>query len=269
MQALSTVPVMNSYWAKPADTEYLHRLLNDHLYSCTRADEGRRFVALGSLPMQSAPHAVAEMKRCVSELGMHGFAIGSNVNGKNLDDASLTPIYKTAEDLDVCLFVHPWNMHSCDGRLDSYWLPWLLGMPSETALAIASILMGGILERHPKLRFCFAHGGGSFPYIAGRMEHGYHVRPDLCAVACKHPPSHYRGRFYTDSLVHDGGALELLTNYVGEHRVVLGTDYPFPLGELQPGKVVEESKTLTEKQKEEILWTNAFEMLNLDINAYS
>ncbi len=90
------------------------------------------------------------------------------------------------------------------------------GMPSETALAIASILLGGVLERHSKLRFCFAHGAGSFPYIAGRFEHGYNVRPDLCAVACKHAPSHYRGRFYADSLVHDGGALELLTNFVGK-----------------------------------------------------
>uniref|UniRef100_A0AC35TSF8 2-amino-3-carboxymuconate-6-semialdehyde decarboxylase n=1 Tax=Rhabditophanes sp. KR3021 TaxID=114890 RepID=A0AC35TSF8_9BILA len=195
---------------------------------------------------------------------MRAIEIGSNVNGKNLDDPHFEPFFKEAESLGMTLFVHPWDMHNWDGRLSKYWMPWLVGMPSETAQAICCILMGGILNKFPKLKLCFAHGCGSYPQIAGRVSHGFKVRPDLCATACETNPSQFHGKFYADSLVHDPSALNLLVNVVGKDKVCLGTDYPFPLGELEVGKVVKEYEYFNETEKQTLLYDNAINMLGLD-----
>lgn len=148
-------------------------------------------------------------------------------------------------------------------------------MPAETATAIVSLLMGGILEQFPKLKICFAHGGGSFPYTAGRIQHGYQVRPDLCATDCQTSPAKFLGQFWTDSLVHDPRALKLLVDIIGEDRVMLGSDYPFPLGEVTgfgsayPGKVIDESTDLSQEIKEKLNYKNAFEFLNLKVGDYA
>uniref|UniRef100_A0A158PB35 2-amino-3-carboxymuconate-6-semialdehyde decarboxylase n=1 Tax=Angiostrongylus cantonensis TaxID=6313 RepID=A0A158PB35_ANGCA len=215
-----------------------------------------------------------EVRRCVA-LGVRGFEIGSHVGEKSLDHADFWPLYKKAvsgrftlrfqecEDLGLVLFVHPWDMHNWGGRLNKYWMPWLVGMPSETAQAICSVLMGNVLLLFPHLRFCFAHGGGSYPMIAGRVAHGYKVRPDLCATDCHTSPRVLQHSIWTDSLVHDPTALNLLINVVGK-VIVLGTDYPFPLGELEVGKVVEDYDGLSGNEKDRLLWRNAIEMLRLD-----
>ena len=158
------------------------------------------------------------------------------------------------------------------GRFSKYWLPWLVGMPAETATAICCLLMGGVLQRFPRLKVCFAHGGGSFPFTVGRIQHGYNVRPDLCATDCDVAPREFLGKIWTDSLVHDNTALELLLEVIGEDRVMLGTDYPFPLGEVKicdtfPGKVVQESR-FEESIKRKVFWDNAVEFLNIDTNKY-
>ncbi|CAI2349623.1 unnamed protein product [Caenorhabditis sp. 36 PRJEB53466] len=207
-----------------------------------------------------------EVRRCVA-LGMRAFEIGSHVGEKSLDHADFWPLYKVCEELSVVLFVHPWDMHSWDDRLSKYWMPWLVGMPSETAQAICSVLMGNILVLFPRLRFCFAHGGGSYPIIRGRVAHGYNVRPDLCATECKVGPEQLDGLLWTDSLVHDPKALDLLISTVGKEHIVLGTDYPFPLGELEVGKVVEEYKSFGESDRRDLLWNNAVNMLQLDENS--
>ncbi|XP_023677366.1 2-amino-3-carboxymuconate-6-semialdehyde decarboxylase isoform X1 [Paramormyrops kingsleyae] len=261
VQALSTVPVMFSYWAKPEDTLDLCHLLNDDLAAVV-AQHPRRFVGLGTLPMQVPRLAVQEMRRCIKELGLAGVQIGSHVNEWNLSAPELHPIYAEAEKLNCPLLVHPWDMQT-DGRMAKYWLPWLVGMPSETTTAICSMIFGGVFEKFPKLKVCFTHGGGSFPYTLGRIEHGFQVRPDLCAVDCKVNPKKCQGAFYTDSLVHDPMALKFLVEVVGEDRVLLGTDYPFPLGELEPGSLIESMHEFDSTLKDKLLASNALEFLGI------
>ena len=248
VQVLSTVPVMFSYWAKPRDGHDLSRFLNDHLASVCQSNP-RRLVGLGTLPMQAPDLAVQELTRCVRELGFAGVQIGTHVNDWNLDRAELFPVFERAAELGAAVFIHPWDMMG-EGRMRKYWLPWLVGMPAEVSLAICSLIFGGVLERLPSLRLCFAHGGGAFPGTLGRIQHGFEARPDLCAIDNQRAPTDYLGRFWVDSLVHDPRALRSIVELFGEDRVALGSDYPFPLGESAPGKLIRQlqlSPAVTDK----------------------
>ena len=260
VQVLSTVPVMFSYWARPADTADLSKILNDHIAGLV--DEyPRRFIGLATLPMQDADLSIRELERCQSSLGLAGVQIGSHVNGWNLDDERIFPVLEAASELGMAVFVHPWQMLGKE-RMGLYWLPWLVGMPAETALSICSMIFGGVFERLPKLRVAFAHGGGAFPGIIGRLEHGFNVRPDIVATANDRNPRDYIGRFYVDSLVHEPEMLNYMIELLGSNRIALGSDYPFPLGEHHPGKMIEEMP-LDEKTRNNLLADSALEWLNL------
>ena len=224
IQVLSTIPVLFNYWAKPLDGYQTSRFFNDHIAE-TVAKESHHFIGLGTVPLQDVNLAIKEMERCVKELKMPGLEIGSNINGKNLSDESFFPFYEAAEKLGCALFIHPWEMMG-ETQIEKYWLPWLVGMPAETSRAICSMIFGGVFEKFPKLRVAFAHGGGSFPFTIGRIEHGFKVRPDLVAIDNPINPRDYIGKFWIDSLVHDKKTFSYLLDVMGEDTICLGSDYP-------------------------------------------
>ncbi|MCW3073867.1 MAG: amidohydrolase [Flaviaesturariibacter sp.] len=260
IQVLSTIPVLFNYWAKPADSLETSRFFNDHIGE-TVSGEPSRFIGLGTVPMQDVDLALREMERCMGELQLPGLEIGTNINGKNLSDPQFLPFFEAAEKLGCSLFIHPWEMMG-ESDMQSYWLPWLVGMPAETTRAICSIIFGGILEKFPKLRIAFAHGGGSFPYTLGRIEHGYAVRPDLVQIDNTVNPRDYLGKFWVDSLVHDEKAFSFLRESMTDDKICLGSDYPFPLGEHRPGELIERLN-LDKEPAEKLLYKNAYDWLGL------
>lgn len=259
VQVVCTVPVMFSYWARPLDCLDLSQFLNDHIAELVQRYP-KHYVGLGTVPMQDADLAVQELER-IRGIGLRGIQIGSNINDLNLNEERFFPIFEACQNLDMAILVHPWNMMG-QKNMQRYWLPWLVGMPAETSRAICSMIFGGIFERLPKLRVNFAHAGGSFLPTIGRIEHGFNCRPDLVAIDNNVNPKCYLGRFWVDSVTHDSIMLEYVLKLQGSKRVTLGTDYPFPLGDLEIGKFIEEMG-LDQQVMEDIFHGAALEWLNL------
>jgi aminocarboxymuconate-semialdehyde decarboxylase len=227
VQVLSVCPQTFVYAQPPALAAAFARIQNEQLAKLVKA-RPERFLAIATLPMQAPKLAADELRHAVRTLGLRGAQIGSNVAGKNLDDPALEPVWATAAELDAFILLHPINVAGVD-RLSSYYLNNLIGNPLDTTIAAACLVFSGVLERHPSLKICLAHGGGFVPYQAGRFLHGWHVRKEPKSKLPK-PPTESLGRFYFDTIVHSKDVLEFLVGNAGVDRVLLGSDYPFDMG---------------------------------------
>jgi aminocarboxymuconate-semialdehyde decarboxylase len=233
--------------------------LNDHIADLV-AKYPKNYIGLATIPMQDTEAAILELERAKAS-GHVGIQIGSNINDENLSEEKFFPIFEACERLGLAVMVHPWQMMGFDS-MKKYWLPWLVGMPAETSRAACSMIFGGVLERLPNLRVCFSHAGGSFLPTLGRIEHGYNCRPDLVAIDNQVNPREYLGKFWVDCITHDIDALKYILKMQGSKRVCLGSDYPFPLGDLEIGKFIEESD-LPQNTIEDIFSHSTLEWLDL------
>ena len=263
-QVVCTIPVMFSYWAKPSDCLELSRYLNDHIAELVTLYP-KNYIGLGTIPMQDTELAIQELER-IKKIGLVGIQIGSNINDENLSEEKFFPIFEACERLGLAIMIHPWQMMGFDS-MKKYWLPWLVGMPAETSRAACSLIFGGVLERLPNLRVCLSHAGGSFLPTLGRIEHGFNCRPDLVAIDNPINPREYLGKFWVDCITHDIDLLKYILKMQGSKRVCLGTDYPFPLGDLEIGKFIEDSD-LSSSVIEDIFANSTLEWLNLDKKDY-
>ena len=259
-QVVCTIPVLFSYWAEPKHGLELSEYLNDHIAELV-SKYPKNYIGLATIPMQDTELAIKELERAKA-IGHVGIQIGSNINDENLSEERFFPIFEACERLGMAVMIHPWQMMGFDS-MNKYWLPWLVGMPAETSRAACSMIFGGVLERLPNLRVCFSHAGGSFLPTLGRIEHGFNCRPDLVAIDNEVNPRDYVGKFWVDCITHDIDALKYILKMQGSKRVCLGSDYPFPLGDLEIGKFIEESD-LSDQDKENIFSNSTLEWLNLD-----
>ena len=260
VQVMCATPVLFAYERPAAHAAECAKLFNDAaLDICAHNPE--RLKALCQVPLQDIDKACEEVTRCM-ENGHLGVQIGNHVGPKNLDDEGLITFLQHCASVDAAVLVHPWDMMARD-RMPKYMLPWLVAMPAETQLSILSLIMSGAFERLPEsLRLCFAHGGGSFAFLLGRVDNAWRHR-DIVREDCPNLPSSYTNRFYVDSAVFDEDALSLLVKVMGEERVMLGSDYPFPLGEQEIGKLVRDHATFSGDTKQKILGSNAQQFLNI------
>lgn len=262
IQAISPSPGQYFYFTEPEFGRDLARLVNDGIADAV-AQHPDRLVGLGTVPLQNTDLAIAEMRRAVKDLGLRGIEINSNVNGRDLSDAGLRPFFAAAEELGVMLFLHPLGFTQAE-RLSEHYLNNLIGNPLESTIALSHLIFGGVLEDHPGLKICVAHGGGYLPSYRGRMDHAWRVRPD-CRRHISRPPSDYLRKLWFDTLVFDPLQLRALIDAFGTDRLCLGTDYPFDMSEPDP---VGFHSGLTEVEQLAILGGNAAALLGLDLKAY-
>ena len=232
MQALSPPPVMFCYWADAGAAEAFARMQNENVAAVT-ARHPARFVGMATVPLQDPARAVKELRYCRERLDLRAVEIGSCPGGRDFDDPALFPFFEACAELDVAIFVHPATPLVGQERLTKYYFPLIVGNPLETALAASKLIYGGVLERLPELRVCFAHGGGAFPFTLARLDHGWKVRPEGPA-AIPRPPREYARQLYFDSLTLSATNLRFIVEQFGAERVVIGSDYPFDMGSADP-----------------------------------
>jgi aminocarboxymuconate-semialdehyde decarboxylase len=259
MQVICTIPVMFSYWAQAQHALEVSMFLNDHITEVVN-NHPSKFIGLATVPLQDTKLSIQELERCM-KAGHKGVQIGSNVNNKNLSEPEFMEFFAACESLNAAVLVHPWQMMGQE-HMAKYWLPWLVGMPAEISRAICSMIFGGVFEKYPNLKVCFAHGGGSFLPTISRIEHGWDCRPDLVAIDNAENPKKYLGKFWVDSHVCDHKMLQYVIDMVGADKVMQGSDYPFPLGEAVPGELVR-SAPISDSEKKMILGDAAKAWLNL------
>ncbi|MFF9509070.1 amidohydrolase family protein [Streptomyces sp. NPDC014724] len=259
-QVVSPTPAFFTYGRDGAEAAKVSRIFNDLALEIV-APAPDRLIPFCQVPLQDPDAACRELERSIAN-GHRGVEIGNHVGDLDLDSEGVVTFLQHCAALDVPVFVHPWDMASSP-RLDRWMAQWLTAMPAETHLSILALILGGVFDRiDERLKICFAHGGGSFAFWLGRMENAWHGRNDVIGTS-ERPPSHYLGRFYVDSVVFDDRALRLLVDTVGADRVMVGSDYPYPLGERPAGEVVRTSTFLDARSRELITHGNAERFLGL------
>jgi len=259
MQVLSATPVLFAYERPVEHALDCARLFNDAALELCAQGKGR-LKSLCQVPLQDIDASCKELTRCM-RAGHLGVQIGNHVGDRNLDDPGIVTFLQHCAYEGAAVLVHPWDMLGAQ-RMPNYMMPWTVGMPAETQLGIVAMILSGAFDRLPaNLRICFAHGGGSFAFLLGRLENAWQHHPVAHGV-CELPPSRYLNRFYVDSAVFDERALQFLVGTMGAERVMLGSDYPFPLGEHRVGTLIRSSQ-LTAQAKDRLLGGNAAEFLGL------
>jgi aminocarboxymuconate-semialdehyde decarboxylase len=258
LQVVSPTPVFFGY-ERPVDQAVkVSRIFNDLTLETLAGDN--RLVPFCQVPLQNPDAACAELDRCLAA-GHVGVEIGNHVGDKDLDDAGIVAFLKYCAEVGAPVLVHPWDMPGSP-RLDRWMARWLTGMPAETHLSLLAMILGGAFDELPEsLRICFAHGGGSFAFWLGRVENAWQRRGDVVRGKSQHPPSHYLGRFSVDTVVFEQPALRLLVETLGEDQVMVGSDYPYPLGERPVGEVVRRADWLPADQQVKLLSENALRFL--------
>ena len=260
IQVISATPILFSYAADGPATGRWAAMINDLALELCSADTVR-LRALCQVPLQDVGRACVEVSRAFAA-GHVGVHIGNHVQGRNLDDPELLRFLAHCAEEGIPVLVHPWDMMA-GHRMPKYMLKWLVGMPAETHLAILSLILSGAFERLPRqLRLCFAHGGGNFASQLGRVDNAWQRR-ELVRADCPNPPSTYVDRFSVDSAVFSEDALALLLAVMGPERILMGSDYPFPLGEIEPGALIQGSDRLSNETKQALLYDNAARFFDL------
>jgi len=263
MQVLSATPVLFAYERPVEHALDCAQLFNDAALELC-AQRKKRLKSFCQVPLQDIDASCKELSRCM-RAGHLGVQIGNHVGDKNLDDPGIVTFLHHCSEEGAAVLVHPWDMLAPQ-RMPKYMMPWTVGMPAETQLGIVAMILGGAFDKLPtKLRICFAHGGGSFAFLLGRLENAWQHHPVAHGV-CELPPGRYLNRFYVDSAVFDERALQFLVGTMGTGRVMLGSDYPFPLGEHRVGTLIRRTD-LPKPAKELLLGGNALEFLNLQKEA--
>ncbi len=261
-QIISATPILFAYERPAEQALYCAQMFNDMALEICARGKGRLH-AMAQVPLQDVDRSCKEASRA-SRAGHVGVQIGNHVGPKNMDDESVITFLQHCANEDIPVFVHPWDMLGGD-RTAKYMMGWTVGMPAETQLSIVSMILGGVFERvSSKLKICFAHGGGSFVFLLGRLDNAW-IHRDIARGRSQHPPSHYLNRFFLDSAVFDQGSLRLLVEKMGEDRVVFGTDYPFPLGEQKMGSLVRDASVISEQARQKILAGNASKFFNISL----
>jgi aminocarboxymuconate-semialdehyde decarboxylase len=261
MQAMSPAGSYFFNWMAAEPSLEFARWLNDRLAEAV-AKHPKRLVALGSVPMQDAGKAAVELERAMTKLGLRGVEVASNINGRYFDDPSFTPFWQSAQALDALIFVHP-NQVVGAKRMKDYNLANLIGNPTDTSLAIAKLIFGGVLERFPRLKFLLAHAGGFLPYTWGRLDRGYRIQDSATAKIPK-PPSEYVKLLHFDTITHSAMALEYLVANFGAENILLGSDYPYDMGDPEPVESLRQSK-IAAAERELISSANACRLLGIGI----
>ena len=259
VHVLSATPQSYLYGLEPALGVVTSTIQNNQMAKLVK-QQPDRFMAIGTLPMQAPEEAAKELRRIVKTLDMRGAMFASNIMGKNLDDPSFAPLWAAAEELDAFIFIHPNNVAGAD-RLKSYYLANLIGNPLDTTIAAACLIFGGVMDRHPKLKICLAHGGGFVPYQAARWTHGWEVRPEPKKNVPNKPTEIIR-RFYYDTILHSKETLEFMIERTGAERVVLGSDYPYDMGMMDCVAHVR-SLSISDADKTGILTTRPEQLLTV------